>query len=168
MIFQEPMTSLNPTMTVGNQIAESLSIHQSMGNRAARAEALALLERVRIPSAKGRLDEYPHQFSGGMRQRVMIAIALACRPKLLIADEPTSALDVSVRAQVLNLLAEAVAERGLALLFISHDLAVVRHLCERIVVMQRGGVVEEGAVDEVFAHPRHPYTRQLLGATLSL
>ncbi|MGN7870838.1 Glutathione import ATP-binding protein GsiA [Paracoccus haematequi] len=164
MIFQEPMTSLNPTMKVGDQIAESLSIHRSMGGRAARAEALALLDRVRIPSAKRRMDEFPHQFSGGMRQRVMIAIALACRPKLLIADEPTTALDVTIQAQILQLIKELQDEEKMGVLFITHDMGVVAEIADRALVMRRGDVVETGDCRDIFARPQHPYTRTLLFA----
>ena len=149
MVFQEPMTSLNPTMTVGEQIAESLSIHRSMSHTAARAEALALLERVRIPSARRRLDEFPHQFSGGMRQRVMIAIALACRPKLLIADEPTTALDVTIQAQILQLIKELQDEEKMGVLFITHDMGVVAEIADRAVVMADGRVVHTGDAAEL-------------------
>ncbi|SDJ05631.1 ABC transporter ATP-binding protein [Salipiger marinus] len=168
MVFQEPMTSLNPTMTVGEQIAESLSIHRSMSHTAARAEALALLERVRIPSARRRLDEFPHQFSGGMRQRVMIAIALACRPKLLIADEPTTALDVTIQAQILQLIKELQDEEKMGVLFITHDMGVVAEIADRAVVMRRGDVVEAGTCRDIFARPQHPYTRTLLFAVPKL
>jgi len=168
MVFQEPMTSLNPTMTVGEQIAESLSIHRSMSHTAARAEALALLDRVRIPSARRRLDEFPHQFSGGMRQRVMIAIALACRPKLLIADEPTTALDVTIQAQILQLIKELQDEEKMGVLFITHDMGVVAEIADRAVVMRRGDVVEAGTCRDIFARPQHPYTRTLLFAVPKL
>lgn len=168
MIFQEPMTSLNPTMTVGDQIAESLSIHRSMSRRAARAEALALLERVRIPSAKRRLDEFPHQFSGGMRQRAMIAIALACRPQLLIADEPTTALDVTIQAQILQLIKELQDEEKMGVLFITHDMGVVAEVADRALVMRRGDIVETGDCRDIFARPQHPYTRTLLFAVPKL
>ncbi|MCV0381175.1 ABC transporter ATP-binding protein [Nitratireductor sp.] len=164
MIFQEPMTSLNPTMTVGEQIAESLSIHRGMTGRAASSEALALLDRVRIPSAKRRLGEFPHQFSGGMRQRVMIAIALACRPRLLIADEPTTALDVTIQAQILHLIKELQDEEKMGVLFITHDMGVVAEIADRAVVMRRGDVMETGDCREIFASPTHPYTRKLLFA----
>jgi len=168
MIFQEPMTSLNPTMTVGGQIAESLAVHRGMTGRAARGEALALLDRVRIPSAKQRLDEFPHQFSGGMRQRVMIAIALACRPKLLIADEPTTALDVTIQAQILHLIKELQDEEKMGVLFITHDMGVVAEIADRAVVMRRGDVVETGNCNDIFADPKHPYTRTLLFAVPKL
>ncbi len=144
MIFQEPMTSLNPTMTVGAQIGESLSIHRGLSERDARKEALALLERVRIPAAARRLEEFPHQFSGGMRQRVMIAIALACRPKLLIADEPTTALDVTIQAQILELIKELQDEEQMGVLFITHDMGVVAEIADRALVMRHGHIVEDG------------------------
>ncbi len=168
MIFQEPMTSLNPTMTVGDQIAESLSIHRSLTGRAARAEALGLLDRVRIPSAKRRLDEFPHQFSGGMRQRAMIAIALACRPKLLIADEPTTALDVTIQAQILQLIKELQDEEKMGVLFITHDMGVVAEVADRALVMRHGDIVETGECRDIFARPQHPYTRTLLFAVPKL
>ena len=168
MIFQEPMTSLNPTMTVGAQIGESLAIHRGLNATAARSEALALLDRVRIPSAKRRLDEFPHQFSGGMRQRVMIAMALACRPKLLIADEPTTALDVTIQAQILQLIKELQDEEKMGVLFITHDMGVVAEIADRALVMRNGEVVESGACRDIFARPRHPYTRTLLFAVPKL
>ena len=168
MIFQEPMTSLNPTMTVGAQIGESLSIHRGLSGRDARNEALALLERVRIPAAARRLDEFPHQFSGGMRQRVMIAIALACRPKLLIADEPTTALDVTIQAQILELIKELQDEEQMGVLFITHDMGVVAEIADRALVMRHGHIVEDGTCRDIFARPRHPYTRTLLFAVPQL
>ncbi|MDB6177700.1 ABC transporter ATP-binding protein [Paracoccus sp. Z330] len=168
MIFQEPMTSLNPTMTVGEQIAESLSIHRGMSGRAARGEALALLDRVRIPSAKRRLGEFPHQFSGGMRQRVMIAIALACRPRLLIADEPTTALDVTIQAQILHLIKELQDEEKMGVLFITHDMGVVAEIADRALVMRQGDVVETGDCARIFAAPQHSYTKTLLFAVPKL
>jgi peptide/nickel transport system ATP-binding protein len=168
MIFQEPMTSLNPTMTVGAQIGESLSIHRGLSGRDARNEALALLERVRIPAAARRLDEFPHQFSGGMRQRVMIAIALACRPKLLIADEPTTALDVTIQAQILELIKELQDEEQMGVLFITHDMGVVAEIADRALVMRHGNIVEDGTCRDIFARPRHPYTRTLLFAVPQL
>ncbi|ARS71052.1 ABC transporter ATP-binding protein [Sinorhizobium meliloti] len=164
MIFQEPMTSLNPTMVVGDQIAEVIRIHRGLSRSQARAEALALLEKVKIPSAARRLDEYPHQFSGGMRQRVMIAIALACKPKLLIADEPTTALDVTVQAQILELIKELQDEEGMSVLFITHDMGVVAEISDRTVVMYRGEAVEQGSTETIFAAPVHPYTKALLAA----
>jgi peptide/nickel transport system ATP-binding protein len=164
MIFQEPMTSLNPVLTIGFQIAETLRFHQSMDRTAARAEALRILDRVRIPDAPRRFDEYPHRFSGGMRQRVMIAMALACRPQLLIADEPTTALDVTIQAQILGLIRELQTELGMSVLFITHDMGVVAEVADRMVVMLKGESVEQGSTAAVFAQPRHPYTRSLLGA----
>jgi glutathione transport system ATP-binding protein len=164
MVFQEPMTSLNPVLRVGAQIAESLTQHQGMTGAAALAEARRLLERVRIPDAARQLGRYPFQLSGGMRQRVMIAVALACRPRLLIADEPTTALDVTVQAQVLRLLRELQAEMGMGLLFITHDMGVVAEIADRVAVMERGHLVEQGETAALFAHPREPYTRRLLDA----
>ena len=164
MIFQEPMTALNPLHRVGRQIAEPLRLHRGMDARAARAEALRLLERVRLPDAARRIDAYPHQLSGGQRQRVMIAIALACGPALLIADEPTTALDVTIQAQILALIAELVAEDGMALLLISHDLGVIARNVQRMLVMYGGSVVESGPTGEVFARLSHPYTRGLFAA----
>ncbi len=162
MIFQEPMTSLNPVHTVGRQIAESLVLHRNMGRREARGVAIGLLAEVGISEPERRFDEYPHRLSGGMRQRVMIAMALACEPDLLIADEPTTALDVTIQAQILDLLARLRSERGMALLLITHDLGVVAEVCDRVLVMYAGQVVEAGTVDELFQSPRHPYTRGLL------
>ena len=164
MIFQEPMSSLNPVYTVGSQITEALRLHRGMDKSTARTEAIRLLGEVGIPDADRRVDEYPHQLSGGMRQRVMIAMALSCEPRLLIADEPTTALDVTIQAQILDLLAELRARHGMAVLLITHDLGVVAEVCDRVVVMYAGQVVETGAVDEIFAHPSHPYTRGLLGS----
>ena len=162
MIFQEPMTSLNPVFSVGDQIAEAAAIHLGMARDAARRRALDMLELVEIPAARQRLDEYPHQLSGGMRQRVMIAIALACDPLLLIADEPTTALDVTIQAQILALLDKLRREIGMAVLFITHNLSVVAEIADRVVVMYSGRVVEEGDVHQLFKRPRHPYTRGLL------
>jgi oligopeptide/dipeptide ABC transporter ATP-binding protein len=162
MIFQDPMTSLNPVLTIGRQIREALETHFDMDKDAANAKAGELLDRVGIPSAKSRLRDYPHQFSGGMRQRAMIAMALACEPKLLIADEPTTALDVTIQAQILNLLRELVSERDTALILITHDLGVVAGMCERVNVMYAGMFVETGSAEQVFARPRHPYTLGLL------
>jgi peptide/nickel transport system ATP-binding protein len=164
MIFQEPTTALNPAHTVGHQIAESLWIHGKMGRAAAWAEAGRLLDLVEIPGARDRLNDYPHQFSGGQRQRVVIAIALACRPAVLIADEPTTALDVTVQAQILDLLDQLVAEFGMGLVLISHDLGVIGRLCDDMVVMYAGEAVEQGPTERVFAAPSHPYTRGLFGA----
>jgi peptide/nickel transport system ATP-binding protein len=162
MIFQEPMTSLNPVLTIGFQVAEALRYHRAMGRRDADATALELLEHVRIPSARARFDDYPHQFSGGMRQRVMIAMALACRPELLLADEPTTALDVTIQAQVLALLAELKSAHGMAMVFITHNLGVVASIADRVAVMYAGEIVEVAPVAELFARPTHPYTELLL------
>ncbi len=162
MIFQDPMTSLNPVLTVGRQITETLEKHLEMDKDVARKEAAVLLDRVGIPSAKDRLGDYPHQFSGGMRQRVMIAIALSCRPKLLIADEPTTALDVTIQAQILEVLRQLTAEENMALILITHDLGVVAGVCERTNVMYAGRFVETAPTRELFARPRHPYTLGLL------
>jgi peptide/nickel transport system ATP-binding protein len=164
MVFQEPMTALNPVHTVGDQVAEPLRLHRGLSRQAARDEAIALLDRVGIPDARRRADAYPHQFSGGQRQRVTIAMALACGPDLLIADEPTTALDVTVQQQILALIRDLVAERGMALLLISHDLGVVAQNVERLLVMYGGSVVESGPTREVFANPMHPYTLGLFGA----
>jgi oligopeptide transport system ATP-binding protein len=162
MIFQDPMTSLNPVLTIGRQIREALETHFGLGKREAEARAAELVDRVGIPSAKARLKDYPHQFSGGMRQRAMIAMALACRPKLLIADEPTTALDVTIQAQILNLLRELVAEENASLILITHDLGVVAGMCERVNVMYAGMFMETGTADQLFETPRHPYTLGLL------
>ena len=162
MIFQEPMTSLNPVFTVGDQVMEVLALHRGMSGSAARAEARQLFELVGIPSPEQRLDEYPHQLSGGMRQRVMIAMALACRPKVLIADEPTTALDVTVQAQILDLLRDLQRRLGMAILLITHDLGVVASMAKRVNVMYAGRIVESGPVTELFERPRHPYTVGLL------
>ena len=164
MVFQEPMTALNPLHTIGRQIAESLRLHRKISAREARAEALRLLERVQLPQAAQRLDAYPHQLSGGQRQRVVIAIALACGPDLLIADEPTTALDVTIQREVLDLIAELVAEDGMGLLLISHDLGVMAQTVRRMLVMYAGTVVESGATAEVFERLAHPYTRGLFSA----
>jgi oligopeptide/dipeptide ABC transporter ATP-binding protein len=162
MIFQEPMTSLNPVFTVGDQIAEALRYHEKLGAKAARTRAVEMLELVGIPEAPRRANDYPHQLSGGMRQRVMIGIALACNPKLLIADEPTTALDVTIQAQILELMAELRERLGMAIMLITHDLGVVAEMCDDVVVMYAGRVVERGPVDEVFTSPQHPYTEALL------
>ncbi|MCU0922265.1 MAG: ABC transporter ATP-binding protein [Burkholderiaceae bacterium] len=164
MIFQEPMTALNPLHTIGRQIAEPLRLHQGLSAAAARAEALRLLQRVQLPQAEKRLDAYPHQMSGGQRQRVVIAIALACGPDLLIADEPTTALDVTIQREVLDLIAELVAEDGMGLLLISHDLGVMAETVQRMLVMYGGTVVENGPTASVFRHLAHPYTRGLFAA----
>jgi oligopeptide/dipeptide ABC transporter ATP-binding protein len=162
MIFQDPMTSLNPVLTIGRQIREPLETHFGMNRKAATARAAELLDRVGIPSPDARISDYPHQFSGGMRQRAMIAMALACRPKLMIADEPTTALDVTIQAQILALLRELVAEERTALILITHDLGVVAGMCERVNVMYAGMFMETGSADQLFASPRHPYTLGLL------
>jgi oligopeptide/dipeptide ABC transporter ATP-binding protein len=162
MIFQDPMTSLNPVLSVGRQIREAIETHFDMSRRAANLRAGELLERVGIPNPKARLSDYPHQFSGGMRQRAMIAMALACKPKLLIADEPTTALDVTIQAQILDILRELVREEGTALILITHDLGVVAGMCERLNVMYAGMFIETGTADQLFATPRHPYTLGLL------
>ena len=168
MIFQEPMTSLNPVFTAGEQIAESIRVHQGMDRAGARAEALRMLELVRIPEAKNVLDRFPHQLSGGMRQRVMIAMALSCKPQLLIADEPTTALDVTIQAQILQLIRQLQDEMHMGVIFITHDMGVVAEVADRVLVMYRGDKVEEGASDQVFAAPQHAYTRALLSAVPKL
>jgi dipeptide transport system ATP-binding protein len=164
MVFQDPIASLNPCFSVGDQIVETLAVHEGGSRRALRASALALLKQVEIPDAERRFDSYPHQISGGMSQRVMIAMAIACNPRLLIADEPTTALDVTVQAQVLQLLLRLQRERGMALLLITHDLAVVSEVAQRVVVMYAGQIMETGTVPALFQAPRHPYTRALLDA----
>ena len=164
MIFQEPMTSLNPVLTIGFQIAEALILHRGISRAEAEAETIRLLDKVRIPAARSRIHEYPHRFSGGMRQRVMIAMALACRPKLLIADEPTTALDVTIQAQILELIKLLQEEEGMSVLFITHDMGVVAEIADRTVVMYGGQAVETGATDDIFKRPQHPYTRVLLSA----
>jgi oligopeptide/dipeptide ABC transporter ATP-binding protein len=168
MVFQEPDTSLNPVYPVGEQIGEVLRVHRGASRRAARSESVRLLEEVGIPDAMHRAADYPHALSGGMRQRVMIAMALACEPALLIADEPTTALDVTIQAQILELLADLRRRRGMAVLLITHDLGVVAETCDRVVVMYAGQVVESGSVTDIFTDPRHPYTRGLLASLPSL
>src|SRR5881394_3547527 len=164
MVFQEPMTSLNPVMTIGRQIGESLILHQGMSNKAALKRAIEMLQLVGIPEPRQRVKEYPHQLSGGMRQRAMIAMALACNPKVLIADEPTSALDVTIQAQILDLIGKLQRELGTAVILITHDLGVVAETAERVIVMYAGRKVEEAEVGELFANPMHPYTRGLLAS----
>jgi len=162
MIFQEPMTSLNPVFTVGDQVGEAVRLHQKKSRRDARRVAIEMFRLVGIPSPEERVDAYPHQLSGGMRQRVMIAMALACKPDLLIADEPTTALDVTIQAQILDLLRSLQAELGMSVLLITHDLGVVAETCAEVIVMYAGRVVERASAEELFAHPRHPYTAGLL------
>ncbi|MFD3447338.1 ABC transporter ATP-binding protein [Microbacteriaceae bacterium 4G12] len=168
MIFQDPMTSLNPTMTIGNQIMEGLIKHQKMSKVEAQKVALELLDLVGIPNPEARLKQYPHQFSGGMRQRVVIAMALACNPKLLIADEPTTALDVTIQAQILELMKDIQQKTEAAIIFITHDLGVVANVADRVAVMYAGKIVEIGSVDEIFYNPKHPYTWGLLASMPSL
>jgi peptide/nickel transport system ATP-binding protein len=168
MIFQEPMTSLNPVLTVGRQLGETLRLHQGLDKPAAEARAIEMLHLVGIPEARRRVREYPHQLSGGMRQRVMIAMALACNPKLLIADEPTTALDVTIQAQILDLMRDLKARVAAAILLITHDLGVVAEVAERVMVMYAGRKVEEAPVRQLFRTPRHPYTQGLLGAVPKL
>ncbi len=164
MIFQEPMTSLNPVFTVGNQISEVLIRHFTMDKDAARSEVLRLLQKVGIPSPERRIDQYPHELSGGMKQRVMIAMALACKPDLLIADEPTTALDVTIQAQILHLLKDLQKELGMAILLITHNLGIVAHFSQRVVVMYAGKIAEKADVRDLFKNPLHPYTQALLAA----
>ncbi len=168
MIFQEPMTSLNPVLTIGFQIAEALILHRGLSRSEAEAETIRLLEKVRIPAAKSRFHEYPHRFSGGMRQRVMIAMALACKPKLLIADEPTTALDVTIQAQILELIKTLQDEEGMSVLFITHDMGVVAEIADRTVVMYNGDEIETGPTEDIFARPQKPYTKSLLSAVPKL
>jgi oligopeptide/dipeptide ABC transporter ATP-binding protein len=158
MIFQDPMTCLNPTMKVGRQITEALRFHEGISGAAARDKAVELLERVQIPEARARVDHYPFQFSGGMRQRVMIAMAIACRPKVLVADEPTTALDVTVQSQILDLMSDLQREGGMGIVLITHDLGVVARMADEVAVMYAGKIVERGSVDDVFYRPAHPYT----------
>ena len=162
MVFQDPMTSLNPVLRIGRQITETLQKHLGVDKERARSQAISLLDRVGIPAPEDRIDDYPHQFSGGMRQRVMIAMAIACRPKVLIADEPTTALDVTIQAQILDLLRDLVAEQGMGLILITHDLGVVAGVCQRTNVMYAGRFVETATTMDLFATPRHPYTVGLL------
>jgi oligopeptide/dipeptide ABC transporter ATP-binding protein len=168
MIFQEPMSSLNPVMTIGDQIGEAILLHQPMTREQRRARVIDMLNLVGIPDPAGRVDSYPHQFSGGMRQRVMIAMAIACNPKLLIADEPTTALDVTIQAQVLELMKKVRSATNTAILLISHDLGIIADICERVIVMYAGRVIENGDVRSIFRNPSHPYTRALLQSIPSL
>jgi oligopeptide transport system ATP-binding protein len=162
MIFQDPMTSLNPVLTIGRQITEALELHLRMNREQARKRAVQLLEMVGIPGAESRLDDYPHQFSGGMRQRVMIAMGLSCNPQLLIADEPTTALDVTIQAQIVDLVGRLKEELGMSVIWITHDLGVVAGMAQRVIVMYSGFIIEEASVDDIYAQPRHPYTLGLL------
>jgi oligopeptide transport system ATP-binding protein len=168
MIFQDPMTSLNPTMTCGKQIMESLILHKGLNKVEARAEAIEMLRMVDIPDPEKRVDSYPHQLSGGMRQRVMVAIALSCQPRILIADEPTTALDVTIQAQILDLLSELKDKLNTAIILVTHDLGVVAHLADRIQIMYAGHIVERGKASEVFYNPQHPYTWALLSSVPTL
>lgn len=164
MIFQEPMTSLNPVYTIGNQIGEVFRLHKGANKAEARERSIEILKKVKIPSAEKRVDEYPHQLSGGMRQRVMIAMALACEPTVLIADEPTTALDVTIQAQILDLMNQLQEETGMATVLVTHDLGVVAETCQNVCVMYAGRIVESGPVEEIFNQPKHPYTRGLLAS----
>ena len=164
MVFQDPMTSLNPVYTIGNQIMEMILEHEKMTKREASARAIEMLKLVGIPAAEKRIDSYPHEFSGGMRQRVMIALALSCNPKLLIADEPTTALDVTIQAQILSLIKSLNKQFGMTTMLITHDLGVVATVCDKVAVMYGGLIMEYGTADEIFYHPRHPYTMGLLGS----
>jgi len=164
MVFQDPMTSLNPVLTIARQLSEALELHLGMDKDQARERSIELLEMVNIPDARARIDDYPHQFSGGMRQRVMIAMALSCNPQLLIADEPTTALDVTIQAQIIDIIRELRRELGMAIIWITHDLGIVAGLVDRVHVMYAGYIVEKAEVHEFYAHPRHPYSVALLGS----
>lgn len=164
MIFQEPMTSLNPLFTVGQQIMETVRLHRGLSRKEAREHAVGMLRKVGIPRPEAIIDEYPHQLSGGMRQRVMIAMSISCSPELLIADEPTTALDVTIQAQILELIRQLNEEQGTAVMLITHDLGVVAEMCHRVAVMYAGKVVEEGSVHDIFKNPLHPYTRGLIAS----
>lgn len=164
MIFQDPMTCMNPTTQVGKQIVEAIKLHQKLSPKEAKAEAIRCLKQVRIPNPEERAKQYPHQFSGGMRQRAMIAMALSCNPKLLIADEPTTALDVTIQAQIIRLLLKLHQEMGISILFISHDLRVVYQMCDRVMIMHSGEILEQGDIDEIYNHPKTDYTKLLLEA----
>jgi peptide/nickel transport system ATP-binding protein len=168
MIFQEPMTSLNPVLTIGDQIGEAVRLHLKFNKNQTREHVINMLKMVGIPRAAEMIDEYPHQLSGGMRQRIMIAMAMSCEPKLLIADEPTTALDVTIQAQILDLMKKLKEEKGTAVMLITHDLGVVAEMCDRVVVMYAGKVIEEADVFEIFEHPKHPYTRGLLNSVPKL
>ena len=168
MIFQDPMTALNPTLTIGTQLMEPIMLHQNCGKKEAWTRAVDVLKRVGIAAPEKRMKEYPHQLSGGMRQRVMIAMAVSCEPRLLIADEPTTALDVTIQAQILELMEEIRAKRNTGILMITHDLGVVAEMCSRVVVMYAGRIVEEAPVQELFADPKHPYTQGLIGSVPKL
>jgi len=164
MVFQDPMTSLNPVLTINQQISEALELHLGMSKEAARKRTIELLDTVGIPEAAKRVDDYPHQFSGGMRQRAMIAMALSCNPQLLIADEPTTALDVTIQAQIIELVKRLQKELGMAVIWITHDLGVVAGLCQRVIVMYAGHIIEQAKIKELYGHPSHPYTLGLLGS----
>lgn len=164
MVFQEPMTSLNPVYTIGDQIGEAISLHEGGSKKEVRERAISMLKEVGIPTPEKRIDDYPHQLSGGQRQRAMIAMALSCKPDVLIADEPTTALDVTIQAQIIELLKKLQAERSMAIILVTHDLGVVAEMADRVIVMYAGQFVEVGTVDDIFHHPKHPYTRGLLNS----